>query len=256
MGNRNLRRAVYFLCLIAAVSLGCKKKVAAAPSTAASLQPVATPPAPEIMLRAAPDTIDQGEATSLQWEAVNATNVNIQPELGSVRTQGSQSVRPASSITYTATAIGPGGAASASARITVRVPDAAASSRPEPPTNIRSIDDLFRQNVQTIYFDFDKSDIRQDQISRLEANAAWLKEHRGLNFTIEGNCDERGSEKYNQALGNLRANRVKEFLIKEGIDASRIRTISYGGQRPVCYQATEDCYQKNRRVSFAPIPAS
>src|SRR5438093_5763140 len=93
---------------------------------------------------------------------------------------GLRSVAPASSVTYTAVATGPGGSASDSARITVRVPAAAAPARPEPRVDARvNIDDLFRQNVQTIYFDFDKSDIRADQVGRLAANAAWLKEHRG-----------------------------------------------------------------------------
>src|SRR5206468_10370057 len=89
-------------------------------------------------------------------------------------------------------------------------------------------------------FDFDKSDIRPDQVPRVEADASWLKEHRGLKFRIEGHCDERGSEEYNLALGDRRANRVKEFLISKGIDTSSINTISYGEERPVCREATED----------------
>jgi peptidoglycan-associated lipoprotein len=118
------------------------------------------------------------------------------------------------------------------------------------------MDELFRRNVQTIYFDFDKSEIRPDQVSRLERNASWLKQHRGLKFTIEGGCDDRGSEEYNLALGDRRANRVKELLIKEGVDASDIKTTSYGEERLVCKEATEDCYQKNRRAAFTPIPVS
>jgi len=118
------------------------------------------------------------------------------------------------------------------------------------------MDEMFRQNLQTIYFDFDKSDVRPDQLPRLETDASWLKEHRGLKFRIEGHCDERGSEEYNLALGDRRANRVKEFLIREGVDSSSINTISYGEERPVCREATEDCYQKNRRATFVLIPAS
>jgi len=118
------------------------------------------------------------------------------------------------------------------------------------------MDELFRQNVQTIYFDFDKSDIRPDQVSRLEGNASWLKQHLGLKFTIEGDCDERGSEEYNLALGDRRANRVKEFLIKEGVDPSSIKTITYGEEHPVCREATEECCQKNRRAAFVAGPIS
>jgi len=260
MKNQNCRRTVYFLCLIVAVGLvGCKKRVAAAPSAPAAVQPAAPATPPTITLRAAPGAIDRGQATSLQWEAKNAASVSIQPELGSVQAQGSRAVHPASSVTYTAVALGPGGSASDSARVTVRVPaaPAPAPARPEPRPDTRAnINDLFRQNVQTIYFDFDKSDVRPDQVSRLEADASWLKEHRGIKFTIEGNCDERGSEEYNLALGDQRANRVKEFLIKEGVDASAIKTMSYGEERPVCREANEACYQKNRRAAFDPSPVS
>ena len=261
MTNRDWRRLGYLLFVIAALSLvGCKKHIAAAPPAPPPVQPApapTAPTAPTITLRATPNSIDRGQALNLQWEAKNATSVRIQPEVGSVNVQGSRSVSPASSVTYTAVATGPGGSASDTARITVRVPAAAAPVRPAPRTDARvNMDDLFRQNVQTIYFDFDKADIRTDQVGRLEADASWLKEHQGLKFRIEGNCDERGSEEYNLGLGDKRANRVKEFLIKEGVDPSSINTISYGEERPVCKEATEDCYQKNRRAAFVLSPTS
>jgi peptidoglycan-associated lipoprotein len=258
MTNRDWCRLVYLLLLIAAVSVvGCKKHVAAAPPPPPPVQPAPPPPAPTITLRAAPNAIDRGQSLSLQWDAKNATSVRIQPEVGSVAVQGSHSVSPVSSVTYTAVATGPGGSASDSARITVRVPAAAAPARPAPRTDARvNMDDLFRQNVQTVYFDFDKADIRADQVGRLEADASWLKEHPGLKFRVEGNCDDRGSEEYNLGLGDKRANKVKEFLIKEGVDPSSINTISYGEERPVCKEATDDCYQKNRRAAFVLSPTS
>ena len=251
-------RVLYFLFLIAAFGLtGCKKKVAAAaPATPAPVaQPAARPQAPTITLRAAPAAIDRGQATSLQWDAKNATAVRIEPEVGSVQNTGTRSISPASSVTYTATATGSGGSASDSARITVRVPAAAATARPAPRPDVRvSADELFRQNVQTIYFDYDKAEVRPDQVSRLEVNASWLKQNRGLKFTIEGHCDERGSEEYNLGLGDRRANVIKEFLIKQGVDESNINTISYGEERPVCTEKTEECYQRNRRGAFVVKP--
>src|SRR2546423_1909612 len=78
---------------------------------------------------------------------------------------------------------------------------------PNPPDV--SISDLFRRNVQDILFDYDKSDIRPDQVSRLQTNAAFLKEHANVRFTIDGNADERGSQEYNLGLGDRRANAVK-----------------------------------------------
>src|SRR6266705_1928275 len=246
MRKRYWHRLAYLSFLVVVFCIaGCKKNVAAAPPAPLPVEaaPAPPPPAPAITLRAAPAAIDRGQSTSLQWEAKNATSVRIQPEVGNVQVQGSRSVAPASSVTYTATATGPGGSASDSARITVRVPVAAAPTRPAPRADARvNLDDLFRQNVQAIYFDFDKADIRADQVGRLEANASWLKEHRGLKFRVEGNCDERGSEEYNLGLGDQRANKVKEFLIKEGVDPSSINTISYGEEHPVCREATEACY--------------
>ncbi len=258
MTNKNWRRGAYLVCVIALMSFaGCKKNVAAVPNTYPPVPPPPPVPAPTITLRAAPDSIDRGQSTSLQWEAKNATSVNIQPEVGNVQVQGTRSVQPGSSVTYTAVAMGPGGRASGSARVTVRIPAAAEPPRPAPRPGARvGMADLFKQNVQTIYFDFDKSDLRPDQVSRLEANASWLKEHQGIKFTIDGDCDERGSEEYNLALGDRRANRVKEFLMKEGVDASSITTVSYGEERPVCREASEACYQKNRRAGFTMKPVS
>jgi len=137
------------------------------------------------------------------------------------------------------------------------VPAAAAPARTEPRAEARvNTDELFRENIQTVYFDYDKSTIRPDQVARLQADASWLKQHRGIKFTIDGNCDDRGSEEYNLALGDRRANEVKEFLVKEGVDASSIKTVSYGEERPVCREASEECFQKNRRAGFAPGSAN
>jgi len=258
MRNRNWFRTMCALLFVVSLVLtGCKKHVAAGTPTPAPTQPAATPtPAPTITLRATPTSIDRGQTTSLQWEAKNASSLRIEPEVGSVTTQGSRSVNPSSSVTYIATAIGPGGTATDSTRITVRVPPPpapAASTRTEARA---SADELFRQNMQTVYFDYDKAEIRPDQIARLQAEAAWLKRNPGLKFTIEGNCDERGSEEYNLGLGDRRANVVKEFLIKEGVDGSSIKTVSYGEERPVCREMTLDCYEKNRRAAFSPSPVS
>jgi peptidoglycan-associated lipoprotein len=258
MRIQQYRHILYIVFLVAVVAFtGCKKRVAAAPPAQPVQQPAPPAPAPSITLRASQGNIDRGQSTSLQWDAKNATSVRIDPEVGTVQTQGSRSVSPTSSVTYTAVAMGPGGSASDSARVTVRVPAAAAPPRPEPRPETRvNMADLFRQNVQTIYFDFDKSEIRPDQVSRLESNASFLKQHHGLKFTIAGGCDDRGSEEYNLALGDRRANRVKEFLVEQGVDPSDVKTTSYGEERPVCKDASEDCYQKNRRDEFTPIPVS
>ena len=109
---------------------------------------------------------------------------------------------------------------------------------------------LFPRGVKDAYFDYDKADIRPDQVSKLQSNAQWLRDNANVRLTIEGHCDERGSEEYNIGLGDRRANAVKEFLVSQGLPVARVNTISYGEERPQCRDATEDCYQKNRRAAF------
>jgi peptidoglycan-associated lipoprotein len=84
----------------------------------------------------------------------------------------------------------------------------------------------------------------------MQADTAFLSQHSGINFTIEGYCDERGSTDYNIALGDRRAVSAKQALVQAGINGSRIKTISYGKEKPFCTEATEACYQQNRRGHF------
>ena len=84
----------------------------------------------------------------------------------------------------------------------------------------------------------------------LDSIAAWLNKDKNINVLIEGHCDERGTNEYNLALGEKRANAAKEYLSARGIAAKRINTISYGEEKPLCTEQNEDCYQKNRRAHF------
>ncbi len=101
--------------------------------------------------------------------------------------------------------------------------------------------------LQPIYFDFDKSFIRDDAKSVMKANAEWLKANPKVKVKIEGNCDERGTIEYNQALGQRRAASAKKYLTDMGVSAGRISLISYGKEKPTCSEHSEDCWQKNRR---------
>lgn len=252
---RRQNSVLLFLIISALFSVSCHKAVPPPPPAAAAPPPPPPPPAPAITLRAQPSTVDRGQPVTLQWEARNAARVEIEPGLGQVDTTGNRQVTPASSVTYTATATGPGGTATDTARVTVNIPPPPPAAPPAPPRppNV-SISEMFRQNVHEIYFDFDKSDIRPDQVSRLQDNAAFLRDHPDVRFTIEGNCDERGSEEYNLGLGDRRANAVREFLVSQGLPVSRINTVSYGEERPVCRDQNEDCYQRNRRADFTINP--
>ena len=250
---RNLGLLVLFLLALFAFS--CKKAVAVQPAPPPAPTPPVPAPAPTITLRANPATVDRGQGVTLMWEARNAANVQIDPGLGAVMAMGNRMVNPTSSVTYTAKATGPGGEATDTARVTVNVPAPPPPAPPAPPKPPDvSISELFRQNVKDILFDYDKSDIRPDQVSRLQANAAFLKEHANVRFTVDGNADERGSQEYNLGLGDRRANTVKEFLAMQGVSGNRINTVSYGEERPVCRQQTEECYQMNRRAGFTPNP--
>ena len=104
--------------------------------------------------------------------------------------------------------------------------------------------------LKDAFFDYDKSDLRDDARAALSSDAEWLKRYRTVQFLIEGHCDERGTSEYNLSLGDRRANAAKEYLVSLGVDASRIKTVSYGKERPFCNQSTEDCWQQNRRGHF------
>jgi peptidoglycan-associated lipoprotein len=101
--------------------------------------------------------------------------------------------------------------------------------------------------LQPIYFDFDRSFVRDDAKAVMKANAEWLKANPKVKIRIEGNCDERGTREYNQALGQRRATSAKKYLTDLGVSSGRISLISYGKEKPVCTESTEDCWQKNRR---------
>jgi len=234
-------------------AISCKKAAPPPPPPPAASTPAPPTPAPVITLRAQPDTINRGQNTTLQWDARNAASVQIDPDIGQVAATGNRQINPASSVTYTAMATGPGGTATDTARITVNIPAAppAAPPPPRPRTPDVTISELFQRNVQDIFFDYDKADIRADQVSKLQTAAAWLKANGNVRFTIEGHCDERGSEEYNLGLGDRRANAVKEFLVSQGLVGGRVNTVSFGEERPQCREQTEDCFQKNRRAAFA-----
>jgi peptidoglycan-associated lipoprotein len=101
-----------------------------------------------------------------------------------------------------------------------------------------------------IYYEFDKSTLTPMAQDTLMRHAAWLRENADATVTIEGHCDERGTNEYNLALGDRRADSAKAFLVDLGIASSRLTTISYGEERPLCMQQDEECWAKNRRGHF------
>ena len=105
-------------------------------------------------------------------------------------------------------------------------------------------------DLKDISFDFDKYDIRPADAKTLDTNATWLKSNPNHLVLIEGHCDERGTNEYNLALGERRAKSTMNYLVSQGVQASRITIISYGEERPACSQKSEECWAKNRRAHF------
>jgi peptidoglycan-associated lipoprotein len=104
--------------------------------------------------------------------------------------------------------------------------------------------------LQDIFFDYDKSIIRDDQKAVLNQDIAWLKATPAAKITIEGHADERGTNEYNLALGERRAKATKDYLVATGIDAARIATITYGEERPFVLGHDESAWKWNRRAHF------
>ncbi len=229
--------------LFALFVAGCKKKPVAAPPP-----PPPPPPAvvkPTASLTADSTSIIKGQSVKLSWSTTDATNASIAPEVGAVTPQGSTTVTPSSSTTYTLTATGAGGSADASVHISVSNPPPPVVQAPKP-----TFDELFSKETHDAFFDLDKANIRTDAQDGLQKTADFLKGYPNEHFTIEGHCDERGSTEYNLALGQRRANAVKEYLVSLGISADRINTTSWGKEKPFCTDHDETCWQQNRRGHF------
>ena len=241
----------------------CKKKVAppAAPPAPVVQTPAPTPPPPPpaaariTNFSAEPRSIQRGQSSTLSWTVANATDIAIDNGVGTVQANGTRQVLPNASTSYTLTARGPGGTDTRTVTVEVTAPPAPPPPPPATP-RISGADMLSREGGADVLFGYDKSDIRDDARQVLTKDADLLKRIFAADpsFTVmlEGNCDERGSAEYNLGLGDRRSTSAKDFLVQQGVPADKLRTISYGKDRPVCTEANEDCYQRNRRVHLAP----
>lgn len=135
------------------------------------------------------------------------------------------------------------------ARPTPRYPDAQTRQK---------IDELLAR-IQDAYFDYDRHDIRPDAETALKDDAqtlaAIIRQYPDFKLVVQGNCDERGSDEYNMALGEARAQQAKEFLVTLGLPAAQLNTVSYGKDKPICTDHDESCWQKNRRAHLAAADA-
>jgi peptidoglycan-associated lipoprotein len=109
-------------------------------------------------------------------------------------------------------------------------------------------------DLKDIFYDFDRYDVRPEDAKTLDSNAQWLKSNPNHLVLIEGHCDERGTNEYNLALGERRAKAAMNYLVSQGVQASRITIISYGEERPQCSERSDSCWAKNRRAHFLVKP--
>ena len=229
-----------FLVVLLFVAAGCHHNVKVVQSVQAPF--VVAPAAPVAFISVSPENVERGQTAELSWNTQNASTITIDG-VGIVSSSGSRKVTPSDSTTYHLTAKGDGGSAEASARLSVTVPVAKKEEISE--------EELFRRTVKDVFFNYDNADIRSDEDAIIQADAQFLSGHPNMRLLIEGHCDERGSEDYNMVLGQSRATRVRDSLVKMGISADRIKLISLGKEKPFCTATeNESCWSQNRRAHF------
>ena len=235
--NVRFRILVPAVLLVALVAVaGCKKKVEPL-SPAETAPPASAVQAPAAQITATPSVVSAGDQVVLSWRTADATNISIDG-LGDVPSSGVKTVTPTESTSYHLVARGPGGTTDATARVTVNPPPVV-----NVPTSTMSLEDEFKAKVQDAFFDYDTYDIRSDAQAVLSRDASFLVSHPDIKVVIGGYCDERGSNEYNLALGQNRADAAKNALATAGVAANRIRVVSYGKEKPFCSESTEECWQ-------------
>ena len=251
----NLSWFFCFFCLLTAAA--CQKRPPPrAPSPAPSRSGDITRdrsagPLPTVTLTASPGSIERGDQTTLSWTTTDTMSLLIDSGIGNVADNGSLVVSPRESTTFTATASGSGGEATASTRVTV-VPRSARGTMTS--TDLDGLQQAVEEGkIQPLFFDYDQAGISADGERVLKENARWFQQFPDATIVIEGHCDERGTEEYNLALGDRRAQATKAYLVQLGIAAYRMETISFGEERPFAPGYDEAAYRMNRRAHFIVI---
>ena len=189
------------------------------------------------------------------WQAQHSDQVIIDHNIGAVDTSGKIKFFPDATTTYQVVAEGAGGRTERAVTIEVSAgPDGDISEEDlsEEDLLLGSIEERFEHSIKPIFFPFDRAILSAEAKADLDNNSRWLQreENRHLRFVLEGHCDERGSEEYNLALGDLRAQVVRGYLLERGVEPSRITAISLGEERPFDSRRTEEAWTLNRRVQF------
>ena len=242
----------FLLCFTLTLLPSCKRSTQAAarpptvPPTADRTPGDPGAPRPTVEISASPGTVERGGQTTLQWSSANSSTLLIDSGVGNVPERGSVVVSPRESTTYTAIATGPGGEARGSTRVTVVARSDGVTS-----TDIENLQRVIDEGrVKPVFFLYDRAELSSDAKRILEQNARWFREFPAAPVVIEGHCDERGTEEYNLALGDRRALVVRSHLGRLGVDENRLRTLSYGEERPFDAGHDEAAWRVNRRAHF------
>jgi peptidoglycan-associated lipoprotein len=202
-----------------------------------------------------PATIERGQSAVMRWTVTGSSNVAINNGVGTVPSSGTRRMTPDATITYTLTATGPEGDMTATATVTVTGP-----APPPPParntnTNRGTLESRVQSDLRDVLYDYDSNNVSDAARTALMADADALKrifaDFPNATVNVEGHCDERGSAEYNLGLGDRRASSARDYLVQQGIPGDKLKTISYGKERPVCTESDESCWQRNRRAHFS-----
>ncbi len=211
--------------------------------------------APELTILLEPEEIRKGDSAMLTWESRNATQVTIEPAIGEVDTSGRIKLYPEETVEYSVKASGPGGSVTRNATVSIYE-----GSGPGGGISSENLEEglgesAFERAVRPVFFLFDSYTLSDDARLSLDGSIRWLNmfENRHLSFVIEGHTDARGTEEYNLALGDKRAAVVKEYMVRNGIEESRIMTVSMGEERPFDTSGTDEGHSLNRRAHFVLI---
>ena len=226
---------------------------AGAAGTGTDAPETAVASAPSLEIRVEPSVIRRGDSALLSWESRGADEVRIDHGIGVVDPSGRIKLFPEETTSYRLSATGPGGTVERTATIEVSADRTGVIDEEDllPPDR----DGEVPLAVEPVFFNFDSSALDARNVATLEANARWFShpDNAQVRFVLEGHCDERGTDEYNLALADKRAQVVRRFLMDAGIDPDRMTTIALGEERPFDTGRSEEAWAGNRRVHFVLI---
>ena len=260
------RAALVILMSALMFTAACKKKVAAPgplpPVVSPTVDLPKEPERPKLVavpridsFTAEPARVERGQSITLRWATTDADNVTLDQGIGAVPVDGSRQIFPSATTTYVLLARGGTGSDTRTVTVEVTAPPPVNTPKPTVSEDAATTIKRLTGELVEIYFDYDMSEFRDDARRAVNTDADLLKRIFALdprvNFVIEGHADERGSAEYNLGLADRRAIVTRDALVQLGVPANRLRTISFGEEAPVCQEANEACWQRNRRAHLS-----